>query len=104
MLIESKERVLARLAAGLIVSVQAYLDEPLRRPEITAAMAQACVIGGACAVRVQGLADILAVRHALGDTPIIGLWKAGRTGAVITPYIMRFPLHVLAHVGNILTD
>lgn len=68
----------------LIVSCQAYPGEPLRRAEITAAMAQAVVEGGAAAVRVQGVADIVATRQAT-DVPIVGLIKYGHEGVYITP-------------------
>lgn len=74
------------LQGGLIVSCQAYPGEPLRRADITAAMVQAVVAGGADAVRVQGVADIIAARQAT-DVPIIGLIKYGHKGVYITPSI-----------------
>lgn len=70
----------------LIVSCQAYPGEPMRRADITAAVAQSVVAGGAAAVRVQGVADIVAVRQAV-EVPVIGLIKFGHEGVYITPSI-----------------
>ncbi|WAP51503.1 N-acetylmannosamine-6-phosphate 2-epimerase [Arthrobacter sp. ATA002] len=75
---------LSSLAAQLIVSCQAYPGEPLRDPKTMAQMAQAAVIGGAAAVRIQGVADLELTRAAV-DVPIIGLWKDGKDGVFITP-------------------
>lgn len=56
----------------------------MRDPRTMAQIAQSAVIGGAAAVRVQGLADIQAVRSAV-KVPVIGLWKDGHDGIFITP-------------------
>ncbi|MHA7302514.1 hypothetical protein [Pseudarthrobacter sp. MDT1-22] len=72
------------LRGQLIVSCQAYPGEPLRDPRSTAQMAASAVIGGAAAVRVQGLADVQFTRAAV-EVPVIGLWKDGHDGAFITP-------------------
>ncbi|MEG9249944.1 N-acetylmannosamine-6-phosphate 2-epimerase [Arthrobacter sp. Soc17.1.1.1] len=84
------------LRSSLIVSCQAYPGEPMRDPRTTAQVAQSAVIGGAAAVRVQGLGDIQAVRSAV-EVPIIGLWKDGHEGVFITPTLH----HALAcaHAG-----
>lgn len=68
----------------LIVSCQAYSGEPLRTPETMAQMARACELGGAAAIRCQGLADIAAIKGRV-DIPVIGLWKEGHEGVYITP-------------------
>lgn len=78
--------VVKALQGKLIVSCQAYPGEPLRRADITAAMCQAVVAGGAGAVRVQGVADIAAARQAV-DVPLVGLIKYGDDGVYITPSI-----------------
>ena len=49
------------LKGKLVVSVQAYMGEPLRTPETMAQMSRACELGGAAAIRCQGLADIVAI-------------------------------------------
>ncbi|HQE70167.1 MAG TPA: N-acetylmannosamine-6-phosphate 2-epimerase [Atopobiaceae bacterium] len=81
------------LKGKLIVSVQAYPGEPLRTPEIMAAMARACELGGAAAIRCQGLSDIAAIKGRV-EVPVIGLWKEGHEGVYITPTLR----HALACV------
>ncbi|RAX16579.1 putative N-acetylmannosamine-6-phosphate 2-epimerase [Pseudarthrobacter sp. AG30] len=75
---------LESLRGRLIVSCQAYPGEPMRDPRTTAQVAASAVIGGAAAVRVQGLADIQYTRAAV-EVPVIGLWKDGHDGVFITP-------------------
>jgi N-acylglucosamine-6-phosphate 2-epimerase len=82
------------LRGQLIVSCQAYPGEPLRDPATTGRMAAAVVLGGAAAVRVQGLADIQFTR-AVVEVPVIGLWKDGHDGVYITP-TLRHALAVAA--------
>lgn len=72
------------LKASLIVSVQAYPGEPLRTPETMAQMSRACELGGAAAIRCQGLSDIAAIKGRV-EVPVIGLWKDGHEGVYITP-------------------
>lgn len=81
------------LQGGLVVSCQAYPGEPLRNPYITRQTALAVVAGGAVAVRAQGIADIRGVVDAVG-VPVIGIWKDGSSGVVITPTLR----HALAVV------
>lgn len=85
---------LETLRSSLIVSCQAYPGEPMRDPRTTAQVAQSAVIGGAAAVRVQGLSDIARVRSAV-EVPVIGLWKDGHDGVFITPTLH----HALACAG-----
>ncbi|WP_045731132.1 N-acetylmannosamine-6-phosphate 2-epimerase [Pseudarthrobacter chlorophenolicus] len=75
---------LESLRGRLIVSCQAYPGEPMRDPRTTAQVAASAVIGGAAAVRVQGLADVQHTRAAV-EVPVIGLWKDGHSGVFITP-------------------
>jgi N-acylglucosamine-6-phosphate 2-epimerase len=74
------------LPRGLIVSCQAALGSPLGTPEIIAALAKSAVAGGATAIRVNGIADIRAVRAAV-TVPLIGLLKRRVDGSpvFITP-------------------
>lgn len=71
---------------GLIVSSQALAGNPLRNSETLAIMAEAAEVGGAKAIRANGVADIAAIRRRV-SVPIIGIDKrqdeTGRT--VITP-------------------
>ena len=75
---------LEALRGQLIVSCQAYPGEPMRDPRTTGQVAASAVIGGAAAVRVQGLADVQHTRAAV-EVPVIGLWKDGQDGVFITP-------------------
>ena len=54
--------LIANLKGKLIVSVQAYPGEPMRHPETMAQIARAAEIGGAAAIRCQGLSDISAIK------------------------------------------
>ena len=76
--------IIEQIKGGLIVSCQAYVGEPLRHPETMAQMARACELGGAVAIRCQGLADIAAIKGRV-EVPVIGLWKEGHDGVYITP-------------------
>jgi len=84
MLITDEE--IEKLRGRLIVSAQAYPGEPMRHPQTMAQVAASAVIGGAAAVRVQGLADIQFTRSTV-DVPVIGLFKDGHDGVFITPTI-----------------
>ena len=75
---------LETLRGKLIVSCQAYPGEPMRDPRTMAQVAASAVVGGAAAVRVQGLEDVQQTRAAV-DVPVIGLWKDGHDGVFITP-------------------
>ena len=86
--------VIEQIKGGLIVSVQAYPGEPLRNPETMALMSRACELGGAAAIRCQGLSDISAIKGRV-DIPVIGLWKEGHEGVYITPTLR----HALACVN-----
>jgi N-acylglucosamine-6-phosphate 2-epimerase len=77
---------LARIQGQLVVSCQAYPGEPMRSPQVMAAVAQAVVAGGAAGVRAQGLADLREIRARL-DVPLIGLVKVGGSGVFITPTV-----------------
>ncbi len=66
--------LLRLLRGGLIVSCQPVPGGPLDRPDITAATALAVLDGGACGLRVEGIANLRAVRS-VTSAPIIGLIK-----------------------------
>lgn len=85
--------MLHSLRGRLIVSCQAYPGEPLRDPDSMARIAQSAVIGGAAAIRSQGLEDIRAIARSV-TVPQIGLWKDGEEGVFITPTLQ----HALAVV------
>jgi N-acylglucosamine-6-phosphate 2-epimerase len=73
---------LLSLKGGLVVSVQADGGDPLDDPAIIAALARTVAVPGCRALRINGPANIRAVRAAV-DRPIIGIykWRAGEGGA-----------------------
>ncbi|MGA1263702.1 MAG: N-acetylmannosamine-6-phosphate 2-epimerase [Prochlorothrix sp.] len=79
--------VIDRLRSGLIVSCQAPPTSPLHDPAVITAIAQACVNQGAAGLRLDTPAHIRAVRQAIPNIPIIGLWKQTLPGSsvYITP-------------------
>lgn len=76
--------LLHELRGGLIVSVQAWPGSALDDPHVIAAMARAAQEGDAVAVRVQGIANLRAVRARV-QLPIVGLIKREYPG--FEPYI-----------------
>ena len=76
--------LIKRLENGLIVSCQALEGNPLRAPEHMAAMALAAELGGAVAIRANGVSDISEIKKRV-SIPIIGINKAERTLEI--PYI-----------------
>ena len=78
------DQLIANLKGKLIVSCQAYMGEPMRHPETMAQMARAAELGGAAAIRCQGLSDIAAIKGRV-EIPVLGLWKEGHEGVYITP-------------------
>lgn len=76
--------MIASLEGTLIVSCQAYPGESMRDSATMAQVAAAVQAGGASAVRAQGLEDIARVKSAV-DVPVIGIWKDGEEGVLITP-------------------
>jgi N-acylglucosamine-6-phosphate 2-epimerase len=67
---------LVRLRGGLVVSCQAREDSPLHGPRFMAAMAMAAIAGGAVGIRADGVADVTAIRDAIGpQVPIMGIFK-----------------------------
>ena len=81
-------RILQHLRGGLVVSCQPVPDGPMDRPETVAAFALAALAGGAVGLRIEGLANVRAVR-AVTDAPIIGLIKRDLEGSSvrITPFL-----------------
>ena len=76
--------LLEGLRGGLIVSCQAYADEPMLDPRTMAQVAESVVRGGAVGVRAKGLDDLRAIRARVA-VPLIGLVKVGTSGVFITP-------------------
>lgn len=83
---ELARRVRTAVKDGLIVSCQAREGEPLRDPHIQALMALAASSGGACAIRANGPADIVAIKERVA-LPVFGILKQAYPGfpVYITP-------------------
>jgi putative N-acetylmannosamine-6-phosphate epimerase len=76
------------LRGKLVVSCQPVPDGPMDRPEIVAAFALAALAGGAAGLRIEGVANVTAVRS-VTDAPIIGIIKRDLEDSPvrITPYL-----------------
>lgn len=77
-----------RALGGLIVSCQPVIGGAMDRTEIVVGFALAAVAGGAAALRIEGLANVRAVRAAT-SLPVIGLIKRAEadTPVFITPLL-----------------
>ena len=95
--------LIANLKGKLIVSCQAYPGEPLRHPETMAQFAHAAEIGGAAAIRCQGLSDIAAIKGRV-QVPVIGLWKEGHDGVYITPSARHAKACIMAGADVVAID
>ncbi len=66
--------ILNQLKGKLIVSCQALEHEPLHGSDIMRKMAKAAKEGGACAIRANGVNDVIAIKEET-QLPVIGLIK-----------------------------
>ena len=76
--------IIKTIKNGLIVSCQARPGNPLKSPDIMAAMALAAEKGGAVAIRADGPRDISAIKR-LVHIPVIGIYKTEPSPDI--PYI-----------------
>jgi N-acylglucosamine-6-phosphate 2-epimerase len=74
MISEKASKILKSFANGLIVSCQASTGEPLAHPDHIVALSLTVLNGGACALRLEGVENIRAVRAAT-SVPIVGITK-----------------------------
>ena len=74
--------MLQDMKGRLVVSCQALADEPLHSAFIMGRMALAAKVGGAAAIRAQGVADIQEIKRVTG-LPIIGLIKRNYADSAI---------------------
>lgn len=70
----SQKELIAKLKGELIVSCQAERHEPLGKPEFILALCRTVILGGAKALRLEGVENVRAVRKEI-DLPIIALTK-----------------------------
>lgn len=99
------DQTLGKLNGGLIVSCQPVVDGPLDRSDIVAAFALAAVDGGAVGLRIEGAANVRAVRAAT-EVPVIGLIKRDIEGFAprITPTLADVEELVLQGADIIAVD
>ncbi len=76
------EDVFESLRGGVVVSVQARAESPLRDTAVMVALARAAEQGGAVAIRAEGAQDVGAIRDAV-DVPVIGLRKRELVGSAV---------------------
>jgi N-acylglucosamine-6-phosphate 2-epimerase len=67
--------LLKKIRGGLIVSCQAQPDEPLFGAEVMVKLAHAALQGGGVGIRANTPVDVAAIRQALPEVPLIGLYK-----------------------------
>lgn len=81
-------KLLESLAGGIVVSCQARPGNPLHGAETMAIVARAAELGGARALRINGAADIVAVRQ-ISDLPVMGIKKEEHhdSTVMITPTV-----------------
>lgn len=94
----NSKKMLEQIKNGLIVSCQALEGEPLHDSYIMGKMALAAKLGGAVAIRANGVEDIKEIKKSV-DLPIIGLIKKEYPNALryITPTMKE--IEELVNVG-----
>lgn len=90
--------VLQRLRGGLVASCQPVENGPMDTPDIVAAMACAAVAGGATGLRIEGVANLLAVRPRV-TVPIIGIVKSDLPDTPVRITVSIADAHALAAAG-----
>lgn len=70
----TNQQIMEQIHGGLIVSCQALKEEPLHSSYIMSRMAYAAMLGGACGIRANTVADITEIQKTV-DLPIIGIIK-----------------------------
>jgi N-acetylmannosamine-6-phosphate 2-epimerase/N-acetylmannosamine kinase len=88
-----------KLRGSLIVSCQPVPGGPLDRPDIVVAFALAALASGAVAVRIEGIANVTAVRAATA-APIIGLVKRDFQGTTVRISATLEDIDALAAAGS----
>jgi N-acylglucosamine-6-phosphate 2-epimerase len=82
-----KKAILDSMKNGLIVSCQVQHDDPIYTDNMAVKMAEAAKWAGAAGIRANSPEQIAAIKEAVGDLPVIGLWKVWHddTDVFITP-------------------
>ena len=82
-----KRELLEGLKDGLIVSCQVQHDDPIYTDDMVVKMAEAARWAGAKGIRANSPEQIRAIKQAVPELPVIGLWKVCHddTDVFITP-------------------
>ena len=82
-----KKEILESMAGGLIVSCQVQKDDPIYTDDMVVKMAEAARWAGAVGIRANSPEQIRAIKEAVPELPMIGLWKVWHddTDVFITP-------------------
>ncbi|WP_300937621.1 N-acetylmannosamine-6-phosphate 2-epimerase [Faecalibaculum rodentium] len=82
-----KRELLDGLKDGLIVSCQVQHDDPIYTDDMVVKMAEAARWAGAKGIRTNSPEQIRAIKEAVPELPVIGLWKVWHddTDVFITP-------------------
>ena len=82
-----KKQILESLKGGLIVSCQVQHDDPIYTDNMVVKMAEAARWAGAVGIRANSPEQINAIKEAVPELPMIGLWKVWHddTDVFITP-------------------
>lgn len=82
-----KKQILESLKGGLIVSCQVQHDDPIYTDNMVVKMAEAARWAGAVGIRTNSPEQIKAIKEAVPELPMIGLWKVWHddTDVFITP-------------------
>ena len=82
-----KKQILESLKGGLIVSCQGQHDDPIYTDNMVVKMAEAARWAGAVGIRANSPEQIKAIKEAVPELPMIGLWKVWHddTDVFITP-------------------
>jgi putative N-acetylmannosamine-6-phosphate epimerase len=90
--------VVDALRGRLVVSCQPVAGGPMDKPGFVVGMALAALAGGAAALRIEGLANVRAVRAAT-DRPIIGLVKRAEPASEVFITPLASDVAELCHAG-----
>ncbi|WP_289197128.1 N-acetylmannosamine-6-phosphate 2-epimerase [uncultured Dubosiella sp.] len=82
-----KKEILEKMKGGLIVSCQVQHDDPIYTDDMVVKMAEAARWGGAVGIRANSPEQIKAIKQAVPELSMIGLWKVWHddTDVFITP-------------------
>lgn len=82
-----KKEILEKMQGGLIVSCQVQHDDPIYTDDMVVKMAEAAGWAGAVGIRANSPEQIEAIKQAVPELPMIGLWKVWHddTDVFITP-------------------